>query len=78
MKKRKGLDQSLKLLFKCATIISASMVILIFIFIANKGIRVFLPSYPNQVSLTKFLTGMSWRVETQTYGVLFILINTII
>lgn len=78
MKYRKVKDQLLKTLFKIATILSASMVILIFVFIFNKGIRVFLPSYPQQVSLSAFLTGLSWRVETQSYGVFFIFVNTIL
>ena len=77
-KRKKVIDALFKILFKTAAIISASMTLFIIIFIVIKGVSVFLPSYPNQLNLWKFLTGMTWRGDQGQYGVLFIIINTII
>lgn len=77
--KRKMLtDKVFKVLFTLAALISASMVIFIFGFIIVKGVSVFLPSYPNQISFIDFISGFTWRADQQKYGVLFIIINTLI
>lgn len=60
-------------------LIAASMIILIFGFIFIRGISVFMPFYgPDRVSLMSFLTGFEWRGDKGVYGVLFIVINTMI
>lgn len=68
-------DILFKTLFRICAVLSASMVVFILLFIIKRGISVFLPSYPSQVSLLKFLTGFSWH---DNYGVLFIVINTLL
>ena len=77
-KRKKIFDRLFRILFTLAALISASMIVFIFVFIIKKGIAVFLPSYPTQINLWKFLSGLSWRPDQAQYGVLFIVINTII
>lgn len=65
--------------FRLCGIIAGSMILLIVGFIFQKGVSVFLPSYgEGQLSIVKFLTGMTWQAESGQYGVLFIVINTLI
>ncbi len=77
-KRKKIIDVLFQGLFSLAAIISASMILFIIIFIVSKGISVFLPSYASPISLSKFLTGLTWRPDKQVYGILFIVINTLI
>lgn len=77
-KQKKIVDFIFRILFILSAIISASMIFFILVFIILKGISVFLPSYPNQISLLKFLGGLEWRPDQRSYGVLFIIINTLI
>ncbi|CAM4194962.1 phosphate ABC transporter permease subunit PstC [Erysipelothrix inopinata] len=78
-KRKKIVDIIFRSIFKLAGILAASMIVFIFIFIVKKGISVFLPSYgPDQVDLWQFLTGFVWRNDQHIYGVLFIVINTLI
>lgn len=77
-KRKKIIDILFKSLFTLAAIISASMTLFIFVFIIQKGVSVFLPSYANAINLSDFITGLSWRGDLGKYGVLFIIINTII
>ena len=68
-----------KMLFRAAGVISASLIVLIFVFIAMRGVRVFLPNYEyGQISLWNFLSGLTWRQDQGKYGVLFIVINTLV
>lgn len=67
-----------RILFTLAALVSASMIIFIFVFIFKKGVAVFLPSYPNPINIWDFLSGLTWRADKGEYGVLFIVINTII
>lgn len=72
-------DVLLKGLFRICGLIAASMIVFIFGFIFIKGISVFLPSYgPDQISIVSFLTGLEWRGDKGVYGVLFIVINTLL
>lgn len=72
-------DVFFKGLFRLCSLIAGSMIVIIFGFIFIRGISVFLPSYgADQVSLLSFLTGFEWRPDKGVYGVLFIVINTII
>lgn len=79
-KKRKYfVDAMFKVIFRSAGLISAIFIVLIFIFILEKGIRVFLPGYEyGQQNFIKFLTGLEWRQDIGSYGVGFIIINTLI
>jgi len=68
-----------KTIFRTAGMISAVLIVLIFVFITMRGIRVFLPDYEyGQVNLIDFLTGLVWRQDQGNYGVLFIVINTLV
>jgi len=78
-KRKKAMDFIGKMLFRAAGVISASLIVLIFVFIAMRGVRVFLPNYEyGQISLWNFLTGLTWRQDQGKYGVLFIVINTLV
>lgn len=74
----KSIDRTMQFIFRLCGLIAALMIILIVFFVAARGIQVFLPNYENQISLGEFLTGMRWRSDQGVYGVLFIVINTII
>lgn len=78
-KRKKWIDYTTQTILKIFAIIAASMVVVIFVFIFQKGISVFFPSLTQDaVSFSDFLFGNVWRSETGTYGVGFIIINTII
>ena len=77
-KRKKIKNIIFKVLFTLAAIISASMIIFILLFIIKRGVSVFLPSYNNPISLWEFLSGLTWRPDQNQYGILFILINTLI
>jgi len=78
-KRKKAMDFIGKMLFRAAGVISASLIVLIFVFIAMRGVRVFLPNYEyGQISLWNFLSGLTWRQDQGKYGVLFIVINTLV
>ncbi len=81
MKRRQTTDKIFHALFMLAGIISGIMIVLIFVFVGGKGITPFLPAYGEQrQSIWQFLTGMTWRPDQNppVYGVLFIIINTLI
>lgn len=77
-KRKRIVDMIFRALFKLAGIISASMILFIFVFIFQKGISVFLPNYDGSLNVLSFLSGFEWRGDQGIYGVLFIVINTII
>lgn len=74
----KNVDRVMRTFFLICGILSAIMIVMIIAFVTVKGVRVFFPNYENQIHLGKFLTGMRWRADQQDYGVLFIIINTIV
>jgi len=74
-KRKRTLDFAFKNVFRLAAFLSSIMVLIIFYFIFQKGSSVFFGDH--KISLIKFLTGTKWRSETQEYGVLFLLINTL-
>lgn len=77
--RKKIIDVIWQTIFRICGIFAASMIFLIFIFIVQKGITVFLPSYgAERLDIVEFLTGMVWRADLGTYGVLFIVINTVV
>ncbi len=61
------------------TVLSASFVIMILIFISQRGVSPFLPSqYGNDsVNFLRFITGVTWFQPPNSYGIFFIVINTI-
>lgn len=71
-KNKRVIDFAFRTLFRLAGLIASSMVVIIFVFIFNKGISVF-----SKVSFLHFIGGMIWRPDLKSYGVLFILINTL-
>ena len=72
-------DALFKGLFRLCGVFAGSMIVLIFGFIIIRGVSVFLPSYgPNQINFFSFITGLSWQGDKGIYGVLFIIINTLI
>ena len=86
-KRRANTDKFFRTLFLIAGIISAIMIIVIFVFVGSKGIAPFLPNYPQgspdvnqQQNIVEFLTGDTWRPDQNppVYGVGFIVINTLI
>ncbi|MDI9499170.1 MAG: phosphate ABC transporter permease subunit PstC [Bacillota bacterium] len=78
-KRRQAVDRTMRGVFLFCGILSALMILLIFYFVGQKGIQVFLPSYgEKRQNLWNFLTGMSWRQDRGVYGVGFIVINTLI
>ncbi len=77
--KSKLIDNSVKIALMIPTIISASFVILIIIFIAEKGVSPFLASaYGDlRVNLYKFLTGNVWFVHPNIFGIFFVVVDTL-
>lgn len=73
------IDALFKIIFRLAGLISAIFIILVFVYILRKGVPVFLPGYEyGQQDIFKFLTGLQWRQDTSSYGVGFIIINTLV
>ncbi len=72
-------DQITHTLLLIPAVISASFVLFIVIFIVERGVKPFLTSvYGNEsVNLIRFLTGNTWYVPPSTYGVFYIVINTV-
>lgn len=81
IKKREAVDKFFHVLFLIAGIISAIMIVVIFVFVGGKGIRPFLPGYEyGQQNFWDFISGMTWRPDTNPvkYGVAYIIVNTLI
>ncbi len=81
IKRREVTDKVFHVLFALAGVISALMIIVIFVFVGGKGIAPFLPSYgENRQNIWDFISGMAWRPDQNPpiYGVFFIIINTLI
>ncbi|MFA5289629.1 MAG: phosphate ABC transporter permease subunit PstC [Candidatus Izemoplasmatales bacterium] len=72
-------DRFMKGLLMVPTLMSASFVIFIVGFISRKGIAPFLPSVygSERVNAFSFLSGTTWFVPPNVYGILFIVINTL-
>ena len=65
-------------IFSLCGLIAGSMILVIVGFILFRGVSVFLPSYGvDRVGLFDFLTGLTWQSDQGQYGVLFIVINTV-
>lgn len=78
-RRKKRHDRIARTVFATAGLIAAAMIVLIFFFVASRGVKVFLPLYEGGVQrLGAFLTGLRWRQDQAVYGVGFIMINTLI
>lgn len=88
IKRKNQIDFIMKSIFSIATVLSASFIIIIVIFIVYKGINPFISDYTyiattsgeilfeGKVKLVEFIIGMQWAPPT-LLGVGFIIINTI-
>lgn len=80
-KRREFVDVFFRNLFLVAGVIAAIMIVIIFLFVGGKGIAPFLPGYDaGKQSVLSFLSGMTWRPDQNppVYGVLFVIINTLV
>ncbi len=77
--KNKFIDNSTRLLLLIPTILAASIVILIIFFITEKGVAPFLKSQYGDMSvnLIRFLTGNTWFISPNIYGIFFIVVDTL-
>lgn len=77
LKKKKIVDIVMLNVFRCAAILAALMIVLIVVTIAQKGLSPFILNYNGTtIKPISFLTGMTW--STTSYGVLFLIVNTLI
>lgn len=75
---RRYIDIFTKAIFRLCGLISAIMIVVIFVFVLRKGIQVFLPNYAyGQVNIINFLKGLVWRQDQGIYGVFYIFVNTL-
>ncbi|MCF7926545.1 MAG: phosphate ABC transporter permease subunit PstC [Candidatus Izimaplasma sp.] len=81
--KKEVIDFLVRTFFLLSTILSASFIVIIIIFIAQKGVIPFVTDNDGigRVNLWKFLTGLDWlkgtAFKSNLYGVGFIIINTL-
>ncbi len=88
IKRKNQVDAIMKAVFTVATIISASFIVIIVVFIVYKGLSPFIVDqiytaattgevlFSGKVNMFEFLTGMQWAPPT-LLGVGFIIINTL-
>ena len=70
--KRKRFDQVMLVVFRATGIIAAAMIVLIFVFVAQRGLSVFMPSYGDSAqSAGEFLGGMRWRQDRASLRCLY-------
>lgn len=75
---RKAINHFFLAIFRICGAIAALMIILIFVFVLQRGVQVFLPGYEHgQVNFWEFLTGTLWRQDQGVYGLGFIIVNTL-
>lgn len=72
-------DRATQALLLIPTLLSASFVLFIVIFVSRRGLSPFLPSVygDNAVNWIRFLTGTTWFQAPNIYGVFFIIVNTL-
>ena len=78
-KRNKIFDRIISTGLLIPAILSASFVIMIILFITNRGIAPFLPSRYGEMSvdLFQFISGKTWFISPNIYGVFFIVVNTL-
>lgn len=74
-------DKVVKNIFKGVTFLCASIIVIIVVFIGIKGISPFFKDYNvngsfYKVSLLEFMTGNTWFVQPNHYGIGYIIVNT--
>lgn len=77
---RKNLvDLIARTIFKLATLLSASFIVIIVVFIIKKGVAPFVSDAYSQgrVNIITFLTGSEWFIPPNIYSTGFIIINTL-
>ncbi|MBU0997546.1 MAG: phosphate ABC transporter permease subunit PstC [Firmicutes bacterium] len=79
MKHNKKTDRIMQNILLIPTVLSASFVLMILIFISQRGVAPFLPSeYGNEsVNFLRFITGVTWYQPPNSYGIFFIVVNTV-
>lgn len=77
--KNKLIDKLVNITLLIPTIFAASVVILIIYFISARGIAPFLRTQYGDlaVNIFKFLTGSTWFVSPNVYGIFFIVVDTL-
>jgi phosphate transport system permease protein len=81
--KKEVVDFIIKLFFLISTIVSASFIVIIIVFITKEGIKPFVTDNGGigSVNLVRFLTGTTWlegtAFKSNLYSVGFIIINTL-
>lgn len=76
-KRNKYIDKIMRYVFLSAALLASLMIVLIIFTITQKGIAPFVKDYDGvTVNFWSFITGMSWSKES--YGVFFVIINTIL
>ncbi|MBI9009251.1 MAG: phosphate ABC transporter permease subunit PstC [Tenericutes bacterium] len=77
--RNKIVDKITQIALLMPTILAASFVLLIIIFISERGVAPFLESQYGDLSvdLIRFLLGNEWYISPNVYGVFFIIINTL-
>lgn len=81
--KKEVVDFIIKLFFLISTIVSASFIVIIVVFIAREGIKPFVTDNGGigSVNLVRFLTGTTWlegtAFKSNLYSVGFIIVNTL-
>lgn len=78
-KKNRILDRMTYTGLLIPTLLSASFVIMIILFISDRGIAPFLPSVYGDLSVDfiRFMTGTTWYVSPNIYGVFYIVVDTL-
>lgn len=78
-KRNRILNKLTKIGLLIPTILSASFVLLIIIFVSERGVSPFLKSQYGELSVDfiRFITGTTWFISPNLYGIFFIVINTL-
>jgi len=88
IKRKNKIDIFIKALFTAATVLSASFIVVIIVFIVIKGINPFITEYTytaattgeimfqGKINVWDFITGLRWTAPT-IFGVGFIILNTV-
>lgn len=74
---KRMIDKIMHLLFFGITLISASVIVFIVLFIIVKGLAPFISYGENNVDIFKFLFSTTWYQAPNIYGIGFVIINTI-
>ncbi len=76
--RRYFVDRLMRAIFLFAALMAAAMIVILLVFVTVRGVQPFLPDYPERQEILPFLSGMRWRADQGTYGIGFIIINTLI